>query len=190
MKSKPTYAPLAPDPTGRLHLLVGHGDGGGPLLRLAQETPPGSAVRILYVPGTEDVTDPFRAVAAELLLFADSTDLIAGLVRALAECIMGTRLYVAGPESFIGLVVRVAMKYGLYPNAVQCEHAGSAARRVYCVHCRTSNDGVTTNVVRCGGCGRHLFVRDHYSRRLAAYAGVMVDAEVPGEIPPLVETFR
>jgi hypothetical protein len=26
-------------------------------------------------------------------------------------------------------------------------------------------------------------VRDHFSRRLAAFMGVIVDAEVPGEIP-------
>jgi dimethylamine monooxygenase subunit C len=60
---------------------------------------------------------------------------------------------------------------------------------VYCVHCRASNEGVTTNVVRCGGCGRHLLVRDHYSRRLAAYMGVMADAEAPGELPPVREVF-
>ena len=30
---------------------------------------------------------------------------------------------------------------------------------------------------------RWLVVRDHYSRRLAAYMGVMVDAEAPGERP-------
>jgi hypothetical protein len=28
-----------------------------------------------------------------------------------------------------------------------------------------------------------LFVRDHYSRRLAAYQGVCIDAEDPGNIP-------
>ncbi len=27
-------------------------------------------------------------------------------------------------------------------------------------------------------------MRDHYSRRLAAYMGVMADAEAPGELPP------
>ena len=32
-------------------------------------------------------------------------------------------------------------------------------------------------------------VRDHYSRRLAAYMGVMADAETPGELPPVREVF-
>jgi DNA-directed RNA polymerase subunit RPC12/RpoP len=86
-------------------------------------------------------------------------------------------------------VVQVALKHHLNPDTMQCEHCGSAARRVYCIHCRAANEDVTTNVVRCRGCGRHLLVRDHYSRRLAAYMGVMVDAEAPGEVPPIREVF-
>jgi len=43
--------------------------------------------------------------------------------------------------------------------------------------------------VQCAGCGRHLLVRDHFSRRLAAYMGVMADAEAPGELPPIQEVF-
>jgi hypothetical protein len=36
----------------------------------------------------------------------------------------------------------------------------------------------------------HLFVRDHYSRRLAAFQGVNIDAEDKGQIPPAVERFK
>jgi dimethylamine monooxygenase subunit C len=43
--------------------------------------------------------------------------------------------------------------------------------------------------VSCAGCARWLLVRDHYSRRLAAYMGVMVDAEAPGALPPLKDVF-
>jgi len=63
------------------------------------------------------------------------------------------------------------------------------ARRVYCIHCRATTENVRTNIVRCVACDRWLLVRDHYSRRLAAYMGVMVDAEAPGELPPLKEVF-
>lgn len=83
----------------------------------------------------------------------------------------------------------VAAGFGMSADEVRCEHLGTAARRVNCVHCRAANEDVTTSVVRCGGCGRHLLVRDHYSRRLAAYMGVMADAEVPGELPPTREAF-
>ena len=51
------------------------------------------------------------------------------------------------------------------------------------VHCRTITRGVHTNIVSCSGCGRSLFVRDHFSRRLGAYMGFQIDAEVPGEVP-------
>jgi hypothetical protein len=36
----------------------------------------------------------------------------------------------------------------------------------------------------------NLFVRDHYSRRLAAFQGVCIDAEDPGNEPPQVEVFK
>jgi hypothetical protein len=58
-------------------------------------------------------------------------------------------------------------------------HAGAAGL----LHPLPRHDrGRATNIVQCVGCERWLLVRDHYSRRLAAYMGVMVDAEVPGRI--------
>jgi len=35
-----------------------------------------------------------------------------------------------------------------------------------------------------------LLVRDHYSRRLAAFQGVCINAEDRSEIPPTEEIFR
>jgi dimethylamine monooxygenase subunit C len=192
IKSRPVYTTLAPDPGGRFHLLVGQGSGGAALLRLLGTLPSG-VVSIIYA--TETVTECAlseslrSARPPEIRIVATDVEAVAELDRTLAGCVMGTRLYVAGSESFIGSVVRVAARYNLNDDEVQREHCGSAARRVYCVHCRASNERVTTNVVRCGGCGRHLLVRDHYSRRLAAYMGVMADAEVPGELPPVREVF-
>jgi hypothetical protein len=60
---------------------------------------------------------------------------------------------------------------------------------VFCNHCRTITEGVTTNVVACAGCNAALFVRDHFSKRLNAFAGVQVDAEAPGEIPAIEELY-
>jgi hypothetical protein len=102
---------------------------------------------------------------------------------------MGTRLYVAGPESFIGLAMQIALEFNLNKDEVRAEQVGTLARRVYCVHCRATTENVRTNIVRCLGCDRWLLVRDHYSRRLAAYMGLMVDAEAPGELPPIREVF-
>jgi hypothetical protein len=102
---------------------------------------------------------------------------------------MGTRLYVAGPESFIGLAMKIALEFNLNKDEIRAEECGTLARRVYCIHCRATTENVRTNIVRCVDCDRWLLVRDHYSRRLAAYMGVMADAEAPGELPPLKEVF-
>jgi hypothetical protein len=34
-----------------------------------------------------------------------------------------------------------------------------------------------------------LLVRDHYSRRIGAFQGVCIDAEVPGELPEIKAEF-
>jgi dimethylamine monooxygenase subunit C len=36
----------------------------------------------------------------------------------------------------------------------------------------------------------NLFVRDHYSRRLGAFQGVCVDAEVPGDVPAVEDLYK
>jgi hypothetical protein len=85
--------------------------------------------------------------------------------------------------------MKIALEFNMNKDEIRAEQLGSLARRVYCVHCRATTENVRTNIVSCVGCSRWLLVRDHYSRRLAAYMGVMVDAEVPGVLPPVVEVF-
>ena len=84
----------------------------------------------------------------------------------------------------------LARQFNLNKDEVRAEECGAAARRVYCMHCQTATENVTTNIVQCKDCNRWLLVRDHYSSRLAAYMGVMVDAEAPGERPEVKEVFR
>ena len=62
---------------------------------------------------------------------------------------MGTRLYVAGPESFMGLAMRIAHEFNLDKDEVRAEECGTLARRVYCIHCRATNENVRTNIVAC-----------------------------------------
>ena len=102
---------------------------------------------------------------------------------------MGTRLYVAGPESFMGLIMRIAHQFNLAGDEVRAEECGTMARRVHCIHCRATIEGVPDQHRGVQSCQRWLVVRDHYSRRLAAYMGVMVDAEAPGERPEIKEVF-
>jgi len=218
IKSKPVYAPLHADARGRYHLMLGHGAGGVALLRvlgeLEQVSPAAlGATRVLYLPqpmlgaraagangaqtpesgAAEAIPDPAQALRAlalgELRLYTSVPELLAEFRGVLERSLMGTRLYVAGPESFIGLAMKIALEFNLNKDEIRAEELGSLARRVYCIHCRTTAEEVRTNIVECAGCGRWLLVRDHYSRRLAAYMGVMADAEAPGELPPIKEVF-
>jgi NAD(P)H-flavin reductase len=193
IKSKPVYTPLAPDLRGRYHLMVGHGVGSEPLLRVLRDLhaaapESGARTRVLLVGSS---AEQFRGEgAAEVSVFERDEELLAQLQAVLNTSVMGTRLYVAGPESFMGLVMRIARQFNLNKDEVRAEECGSLARRVYCIHCQTATENVTTNIVQCKDCNRWLLVRDHYSSRLAAYMGVMVDAEAPGQRPDVKEVFK
>jgi ferredoxin-NADP reductase len=205
IKSKPVYAPLQADLRGRYHLMLGMGVGAAPLLRVIEEMRAVSApslknTRVLFVPDAESatatVTDAASAVeqfeaasVGDVHSFAGTPALLERFRAILEQSSMGTRLYVAGPESFIGLVMKIALEFNLNKDEIRAEECGTLARRVYCIHCRVTTENVRTNIVRCVECERWLLVRDHYSRRLAAYMGVMVDAEAPGELPPIKEVF-
>jgi hypothetical protein len=199
IKSKPVYTPLAPDLSGRYHLMVGHGVGNEPLLRVLRDLhaaapDSGARTRVLFVTSLDEqrvVGEQFRSAGAgDVRVFGRDDELLADFNDVLTRSVMGTRLYVAGPESFMGLVMRIARQFNLNKDEVRAEECGSSARRVYCIHCQTAMENVTTNIVQCKDCNRWLLVRDHYSSRLAAYMGVMVDAEAPGERPSVKEVFR
>jgi hypothetical protein len=197
IKSKPVYAPLQADTRGRYHLMLGMGVGAAPLLRVIAEmgaaAPKGlQNTQVLFVPDAAAAAEVERFRAAgvgNVQAFAGTPALLGEFRSTLGRSLMGTRLYVAGPESFIGLVMKIALEFNLNKDEIRAEECGTLARRVYCIHCRATTENVRTNIVRCVGCDRWLLVRDHYSRRLAAYMGVMVDAEAPGELPQLVEVF-
>lgn len=195
IKSKPVYAPLRADTGGRYHLMLGLGPGAAALRRALDElhvsAPHALAnTRVLLVPDTAMSGDPFRFMGVgSVQRFDAAASLLGDFRKLLEESLMGTRLYVAGPESFIGLAMQIALEFNLNKDEIRAEEIGTRARRVYCVHCRATAAEVRTNIVRCGGCERWLLVRDHYSRRLAAYMGVMVDAEAPGELPAIREVY-
>ena len=206
IKSKPIYEPLRADLGGRHHLMLASGPGGEALLRVLGEIRDAAPqalqnTRALLVPdaGTADhsniaapsnVADRIKEFGVtDVRSFEDVAALLTTFRTVLDESLMGTRLYVAGPESFIGLAMKLALEFDMNKDEIRAEELGTQARRVYCVHCRTTTEDVKTNIVRCAGCQRWLLVRDHYSRRHAAYMGVMVDAEAPGELPPMREVY-
>jgi predicted RNA-binding Zn-ribbon protein involved in translation (DUF1610 family) len=188
IKSRPTYAPLRPEATAARHLLV-------------------LEAGAIDAATWSELGKAFAAVAASLdLAWVGPACLAAwptpvrtqGLAdrAVLAEWLgqfgplrVNDRLYVQGTEPFVWAVAALASSHGLAPDQIRLAHAGSLRRRVWCTHCHCLTEDVTTQVVPCAGCGRHLLVRDHFSRRHGAFMGVMVDAEVPGQRPAPEEMF-
>jgi hypothetical protein len=198
IKSKPVYTALRAATRGRYHLMLGFGPGSAALLRVMDELRAADAdhlrrTRVLFVPDGEHTVTPFETAGGvqtgAVQAFADVDALLVTYRQVLERALMGTRLYVAGPEHFIGRALTIALEFDLSKDEIGAEELGSKARRLYCVHCQSISEGVTTNIARCTGCSRWLLVRDHYSRRRAAYMGVMADAEVPGELPALEEIY-
>ncbi|MCB5191217.1 hypothetical protein LG198_10805 [Methylobacillus arboreus] len=191
IRSKPIYHSLAWQYKAQAHVLLASGEGGRSVLRLYQQRLPDQPVTVLYLPAeNEDYSAPLvTVVGTSLQVFPDARELWQRFDQVLQQSRMGTRLYAAGTESFLWQATTLAVKHGVLNADVMREQPASLARPVYCVHCKTTTHGVTTNIAVCAGCQRHLFVRDHFSRRLGAYMGLMIDAEDPGNVPDAEEVY-
>ncbi|MGO7541381.1 dimethylamine monooxygenase subunit DmmA family protein [Rhizobium ruizarguesonis] len=195
IKSRPVYTGLTIQPRARRHIFALEGEGAKALL----DQQPGldetalSRSEILYVArGSQGsgLDEALARLGADMFFTAPTiATLLFRLKGSLATAHMGTRLYLSGTEGFIGQAMLVALDYGMDHASVITEHRGSLARRVQCVHCKGITDDVTTSPFTCSHCGLPLLVRDHYSRRLAAFQGVNIDAEEPGSAPDPEELF-
>ena len=196
IKSRPVYAPLHPRP-GSLHLIVADGEGAEAVVDLMARAPDRAAMlacsHILYTPGPTG-TDQWPSLqalgAAQVFRAPTIPTLLPRLAKVLADAHMGSQFYLAGTEGLIGQAERAIMQTGVPFVAIQKEHRGSTLRRVQCVHCKGITENVATDPFACSHCGLNLFVRDHYSRRIAAFQGVMIDAEDPGLVPQAVVRFQ
>ncbi len=192
IKSRPVYAGLRAVAAARHNLVAVQGAGTQAVARMLVEAPPDfpDHTHVLCTGGGEDDVAQLRALGvARLDVLLDVEHLLRCLDGLLADAKMGTRLYAAGDEGFVGRVVRLGIDHGVDHKSVLTEHQGSLARRVQCVHCKQFTEHVTTSVFECAGCGTLLFVRDHYSRRLAAFQGVCVNAEDPTQRPAPEEAY-
>ncbi|VVM42259.1 hypothetical protein PS662_00356 [Pseudomonas fluorescens] len=192
IKSRPVYDQLQPLPGGIRHIIAGQGSGGRAMLRLLEDMAEvDRPITLLYslesFSGQDFLTQLQQHPQHPLHVHATNQSLIEALKNLLGEARMGTRLYLAGSESFLGSAMQVATHFDLNRDEVLREHSGTLVRRVWCVHCDTYTENVTQRVYDCPGCGVTLVVRDHYSRRLAAFQAVKADAEVPGELPEAEE---
>jgi uncharacterized protein YfaQ (DUF2300 family) len=194
IKSRPVYGVLKAR-KGQAQVIAADSDGIQAVLRMAAAAPEGhfASAQIIYVattkPATEDLQSLRQLAPGNFYSVADLAAALPKLAEMLSTAHMGTQLYLAGSESLIGLLMRVAVEAGLEHTSIATEHCGTLARRVQCVHCKGITEQVTTQPVVCEHCGLLLFVRDHYSRRIAAFMGVCVNAEEPDTTPPMELRF-
>ncbi len=194
IKSRPVYGTLSPQ-QGTEHLFIADAEGADAILDLAKSAPAGffAKAEIVYIPRATG--DRYLAALHGLspARFYEGPSIGAALPRirqTLATAHMGLRLYLAGTEGLIGQAMQAALEAGVDHSSIQTEHRGSLARRVQCVHCKGITEDVTTQPVTCAHCGLTLLVRDHYSRRIAAFQGVCINAEDQSEKVPVEELFR
>lgn len=190
IKSRPVYHGITFDPSARRHLFILEGEGAKALLQQKQSLSETELAKadVMFV-SAKSLADTRAADLAALkandLWTAPTVPVLLNrLSIVLAQAKMGTCIYVAGTEGFIGQVIQVAMSHGVDHGSIRTEHRGSEARRVQCVHCKGITENVTTSPFICSHCGLQLLVRDHYSRRFGAFQGVCIDAEEPGSAPP------
>ena len=197
MHSRPVYGRLEVR-AGTSHLMVADGEGAEAILEMLGRAGDGAgatlaATHIIYMPGVNgtDMSDRLAALGADQFYRAPNyASAQSRLKRVLGSAHMGVQIYLTGTEGLIGQAQRDVIEAGLPHSAVQTEHRGSTVRRVQCVHCKGITDNVRTDPFQCSHCGLHLYVRDHYSRRYAAFQGVNIDAEDQGKVPPAIERFK
>ncbi|GAB5439362.1 MAG: dimethylamine monooxygenase subunit DmmA family protein [Falsiruegeria mediterranea] len=139
---------------------------------------------LIYIPKGTDYVERLQALNPAQFYEGPSYEAaLQRIRRVLEDAHMGLQVYLTGTEGMMGQAMNEVMTVGLPHTAIQTEHRGSAARRMQCVHCKGITEDVEVDPFVCSHCGLNLFVRDHYSRRLAAYQGVRVDAEDHGNLP-------
>ena len=182
IRSRPVYGTLeARD--GSAHLLIADAHGAEAILDVATPQMMEKA-HIIYIPKGEAFEDKLRALGAASFYTGPTYAAAEQRIhKALADAKMGLQVYLSGTEGLMGQAQNAAMQAGIPHTAIQTEHRGSVARRMQCVHCKGITEDVETDPFVCAHCGLNLFVRDHYSRRLAAYQGVCIDAEDHGNVP-------
>ena len=182
IRSRPVYGRLSPR-QGSAHLFIADAEGAEAILAMA--TPEiMSKAHIIYIPKGTEFGEKLQALNPAQYYEGPSYEAaVSRIKRVLQDAKMGLQVYLSGTEGLMGQAQNEAMGAGIPHTAIQTEHRGSIARRMQCVHCKGITEDVETDPFVCAHCGLNLFVRDHYSRRLAAYQGVCIDAEDPGNVP-------
>src|SRR5574343_1261256 len=158
IKSRPVYPGLSIDPHAKRHLFALEGEGALALDDLVKSAGPGflKHADVLYVATASAAHEHDKMLAklgADTCWVAPTIPVLLNRLNVmLGQAKMGTHIYLAGTEGFIGQAMQVAMNHGVDPASLHTEHRGSTARRVQCVHCKGITDNVTTSSYTCTHC--------------------------------------
>ncbi|MYM64945.1 dimethylamine monooxygenase subunit DmmA family protein [Pseudomaricurvus sp. HS19] len=166
VKSRPVYPPVQKNSRAKYHLFVCQGD-----------MPEAMA----------SVVEACEAVGHRLIEASDPVTAVQQLQQVTPELPLATCAYVAGDEAFIWTVAEALGAAGMIPEQIQPFAPADRSRHVFCCHCYHITSGVTHTPAACAGCQRLLAVTDHFSRKLAAYRGIQINAEDPADIPEPME---
>jgi dimethylamine monooxygenase subunit C len=196
IRSRPIYGKFEAR-AGKDCLMIADAEGAEAILNMVQKSDDSQEMmantHIIFIPKHTEETyvEKLKALGARQFYLGVSYEAsVPRLRHILTNAHMGLQVYLAGTEGVMGQAQREAIEAGIPHVAIQMEHRGSVARRMQCVHCKGITEDVITDPFICSHCGLNLFVRDHYSRRLAAFQGVRVDAEDHGNVPDQVELYK
>lgn len=149
------------DLSGSSYLVIGVGDSGKAAAKSARSELPEVPVEVILADDVATATSAARS--------------------AIADSTVGLRVLISGPTGACLRLRGVAVAAGLEDDEVTVRPCATAEIDVFCSHCgaSTATPATIDDVIDCIGCGRHLLVYHHVSRRTGQYLGFMVDAETP-----------
>lgn len=178
IKSRPVYHEVAPDPGVGCHVFITDIDGLGKI-QTHQALSTATEQRALYVGASDAEPEGFALLDPAIWQQA--------LAQQVSLLGMSSAFYVAGSEAFLWHVHRVLSEAGFADSQIHLLAPSGNQRDLFCTHCYHVTHKVTQSPAECGGCGRLLLVRDHFSRLMGAYVGVQINAEDPDDVPPTEE---
>ncbi len=193
IKSRPTYGKLE-NRKGHSYFFIADAEGAEAIIELADVDKSLMAKsHVIYIPkktGEKYIKKLNNLDINQLYIGPSYSAAQYRITQTFEQSHMGLQVCLTGTEGLIGEALRDAMAAGIPHTCIQTEHRGSVSRRMQCVHCKGITEDVILDPFVCDHCGLNLFVRDHYSRRLAAFQAVCIDAEDPGNIPDSVELYK
>lgn len=133
--------------------------------------------------GSEPESGASAAAPSEVELDdATSTVSRARFLEALGAARTGWRFRIVGDELALGALRALLHDAGVLDEEIEftlvAAQPGGAEVLVHCGHCQAKTSAAADASAPCSGCGLHLTVYYHFSRRQGAYLGYFADAEM------------